>query len=946
MKRKEFLQTSALFSIGSMLLPGNISFAQISDNEDLAYRLFKNPPAQYHPYVRWWWNGDKVEKAELTRELELLKTAGIGGVEINPIQFPQHTDDMGRRSLVWLSDEWIEMLDHTLKETKRLGLTADLLVGSGWPFGAEFLQGEERAEIITIGVKKIEGEFDFEISLFDLIKIADPSIVSLHSRREPLVQKVYLVPDPMTSLDQVKDLSDQIPNGFIKVSIPLGRWAIYAQVITRGFQSVLNGAPGANGPVLNHFNKEAVEKYLNHMTDTIQQKIGPLKGRLRAFFTDSLEVEGANWCSDMAEEFKKRRGYDILPYLPFILFKFGGMGSVSDYNYGVAHSDDFRDVLERIRLDFKITMAELFYERFCLSFETWCKKNGVQSRVQPYGRGYHIVDGALTFDIPEGETWVRPHSGKDMPENNPGWGRSYDMMNKYVTSAAHLNGKRLISCEECTNTSVVFSTTLQLLKLCSDQSLISGVTHSVYHGFNYSPPDAPFPGWIRYGNFMNERNTYWPYFKYLNEYKARISALLQQADFYSDIALLPCEYDAWSKYGDWLDVTSKYFQKDEDFREIRDLKYIALLWEAIHHNGNACDFVSEKIIAEATMQNGLIQFGNKKYHTLFLLSMEIMDESTAKKILEFLKCGGKVFCIDRIPSTGVGFHNKETKSKALKAVMDEIISYKDKFIFLKKPDSDYIGWVKSLQQQYNIKPYITIDGVNPFIQQIRYSTKDFELIFVTNSSYNNSYEIKMSPDGSLIKDRQAYVWDAVSGDRYRLDNNENWDFTLYPADSKIIVCENSIRKDAKAFREAPQAQDNFKTIDQWEVEFIPINNGEVRKVKMSALKDLKDTEFMNFTGKIIYRNSFRGNADWLDLGVVQGLSDVKVNGKEAGVRWYGRHIYSLKKLVNNDLNTVEIGIVVVMCNYMKSLKDNPIAQGWTRNQSIQSMGLMGPVMVF
>jgi len=46
------------------------------------------------------------------------------------------------------------------------------------------------------------------------------------------------------------------------------------------------------------------------------------------------------------------------------------------------------------------------------------------------------------------------------------------------------------------------------------------------------------------------------------------------------------------------------------------------------------------------------------------------------------------------------------------------------------------------------------------------------------------------------------------------------------------------------------------------------------------------------------------------------------------------------------LNRVEIGIVVVMCNYMKSLKDNPIAQGWTRNQSIQSMGLMGPVMVF
>lgn len=944
MKRKEFLQTSAMLSAGTMWFPEKIVFEKISERGDSMYQLFKNPLMSYHPYVRWWWNGDKVEKAEITRELELLKSAGIGGVEINPIQFPKRTDDLGKRSLVWLSEEWIDMLDHTLKETKRLGLVADLLVGSGWPFGAEFLHGEECAEIITIGVKKMEGQFDFEISLFDLIKQADPAIVSPSSLRESVVQKVYLVPDPMTSLDQVKDLSEQIPNGYIKATLPLGRWAVCAQVITRSFQSVLNGAPGANGPVLNHFNKAAVEKYLNHMTDTIQQKIGSLKGRVRAFFTDSLEVEGANWCADMAEEFKRRRGYDILPYLPFILFKYGGMGSVADYDYGVTYSDGLREDLERIRLDFKITLAELFYERFSLSFQNWCEKNGVQSRVQPYGRGYHVVDG-LPFDIPEGETWVRPHSGKDMPETNPGWGRSYDVMNKYVSSAAHLNGKRLISCEECTNTSVVFSATLQLLKLCSDQSILSGVTHSVYHGFNYSPPDAPFPGWIRYGTFLNERNTWWPYFNYLNKYKARISALLQQADFYSDIALLPCEYDAWAKYGDWLDVTANYWVQDESLHNIRQLKYIALLWEAVHHNGNACDFVSEKIIAEADMQNGVMKFGNKKYHTLFLLSMEIMNASTAEKLLEFLKCGGQIFCIDRLPFKSAGFLNREANDKKLKAVMDEIISFKDKFIFLLKPDKDYISWFKSLQQQYPVKPYLTIHGVNPFIQQIRYSAPDFDLIFLANSAAGNRYELEIIPDESLIKNKQVYLWDAESGNRYRVEKKESWNFTLYPAESKIIICETGKKIKTENFKE-PQAQDKYKMNDQWEVEFFPVNNGEVKKLKMRVLKDLKDTEFVNFSGKVIYRNSFTGKADWLDLGIVHGVSEVKINGKEAGLRWFGRHLYSLKNFLNEGENKVEIGVVVVICNYMKSLKDNPVAQGWTKNQLMQSMGLAGPVWLF
>ncbi|MDR1779954.1 MAG: glycoside hydrolase family 2, partial [Tannerella sp.] len=70
-------------------------------DDDSLYELFRNPPATAKPFVRWWWNGDKLSAKEIVRELDVMKAAGIGGVEINPIAFPGG-DDLGIPSLPWL----------------------------------------------------------------------------------------------------------------------------------------------------------------------------------------------------------------------------------------------------------------------------------------------------------------------------------------------------------------------------------------------------------------------------------------------------------------------------------------------------------------------------------------------------------------------------------------------------------------------------------------------------------------------------------------------------------------------------------------------------------------------------------------------------------------------------------------------------------------------------
>lgn len=947
MKRRTFLLQGGLLSTGFAILSSSPSWAANALNDfagkDELYDLFKNPPAIYRPFVRWWWNGDKVEKAELIRELHVMKDAGIGGVEINPIKFPNKADDMGKPTLRWLSDEWIDAVESTVKEAKNIGITCDLIVGSGWPFGAEYLEGEERCQLMVIGTKKLEGPLEYEVSEFDLLKEADPPLQSPFSGRTMDFVSLKLVPATMSNLNEVKDLSDQIGKKTIKVNIPKGKWVLYVQVKITGFMEVINGAPGAEGPVLNHLNEDAVKKYLNHMTDTIQKRMGPLAPWIRSFFSDSMEQEGANWTSDMAEQFKKRRGYDLMPYLPFTMFKTGGMGNTIDYNYGAAFTPEFNDIIQRVRYDYDLTKSELLEERFIKPFVEWCKQNKVLSRAQAYGRGFFPLEGSFDFDIPECETWIKYGLGGEVNETNYRIGRANTMINKWVSSAAHLKGKRLISCEELTNTDMVFNDTLEIQKVAGDQSTISGVTHPVFHGFNYSPPDAPFPGWIRYGAYFNEKNTWWPYFKRFTDYKARFSALFQHADMFADIAVLPPVFDMWSIYA----------AQNEPFPLLTYPDYLLNIWEAMHRCGNACDYTSDGVLRVSEVKNGRLVYGPRSYHTLVLIQVERMDPETTAKLLEFVKAGGRIFCIETIPHKSLGLNNWQSREQEVQNHVTQMKNYPDRFIQLKKPEKDFIHWYKGVQQQYNITPYVTVQQPNQFVTQCRYQAGDREMLLFINSNMEIPYPMEVTIAPEILAKRQAWVWDADTGERYKLDiPGGQLTLNLGPAEARLIVFDKV--KKGNPYK-APLVSGNKTTAmpARWSATFRHMN-GTTKEYTFDALKDLKDTDFVSFSGTVTYKTSIDvtdvNAAQYLNLGKVVGISTVTVNGQQAGTQWYGRRIYDISKLVKPGSNIIEVSVVTTMGNYLKTLADNPVAQLWTnnqrKNQPIQSMGLIGPVTCY
>ena len=199
------------------------------------------------------------------------------------------------------------------------------------------------------------------------------------------------------------------------------------------------------------------------------------------------------------------------------------------------------------------------------------------------------VESLMDVDIPECETWYHKENGEIFPDDKMS-GHGYKMVNKFVASGAHLSGKNVVSCEEITNTRFVFNETLERIKITGDLSNLSGVTHPVLHGYNYSPAEAPFPGWVRYGTFYNERNPLWRFFPEWISYKARLSTVLRNSEMQTDIALMQPLVDMWTY------LAPQFEPSPGKWRPF----YVNTLWEAVHQNGGGCDYLTESILQRST----------------------------------------------------------------------------------------------------------------------------------------------------------------------------------------------------------------------------------------------------------------------------------------------------------------------------------------------------------
>ena len=101
--------------------------------------------------------GSAVDEAEITRHLQLFYEAGIGGVEISPIY---GVTGEQARFIPFLSPRWIDMLRHTVRQARRLGMDVDLLCGTGWPLGGPWVRAEDApARVLFESYIVAEGDY-------------------------------------------------------------------------------------------------------------------------------------------------------------------------------------------------------------------------------------------------------------------------------------------------------------------------------------------------------------------------------------------------------------------------------------------------------------------------------------------------------------------------------------------------------------------------------------------------------------------------------------------------------------------------------------------------------------------------------------------------------------------------------------------------------------------
>jgi hypothetical protein len=546
------------------------------------------------PWTRWWWEGSAVNKADLTWNLEQYQQAGLGGVEITPI-YGVHGYE--KQFINFLSPQWMSMLTYTLAESKRLGLGVDMANATGWPFGGPWVTDADAAKSVYYKTYSVDGGASLkepvEYLREAMVRTANNKNVSIDSVLAPVSRNKNL---QALALDQIQfpgklplqilmaysndgtilDLTNKVQSdGRLNWVAPPGRWTLYGLFEGLHGKMVERAAPGGEGYAMDHFSSAAAKNYFKHFDQAFK---GYDLSWLRGFFNDSYEVDDArgqaNWTSDLFASFKRAKGYDLRNHLPAL---FGKADPESN---------------SRVLYDYRSVIDEMILQHFTKEWKKWGQAKGKILRNQSHGSPANTLDLYSVVDIPETE-------GADI------------LRFKFATSAANVTGKKLASSESATWLNEHFLSSLGDVKKAIDLYFLGGINHIFYHGTEYSPKDAPWPGWLFYAAVhFQPVNPQWKDFHALNSYVTRVQSFMQQGRASNDVLVYYPIVDKYSEIGGPL---LQHFDGMEKNFENTSFEHVSK-W--LLENGYAFDFFSDRQLQHFSVNAGKVQTGGGSYRTI------------------------------------------------------------------------------------------------------------------------------------------------------------------------------------------------------------------------------------------------------------------------------------------------------------------------------------------
>jgi hypothetical protein len=902
----------------------NLSSQEKSATPDRAalQKLFENPPDSSRIMMRWWWFGPAVTKPELEREMQLMKSAGIGGFEVQPV-YPLALDDptTGIKNLPFLSDEFIDTLRFVSEKAHALGLRMDLTIGSGWPYGGPQVPIRHAAGQLRLQRTKVDN---------DSTRVPIPSLGAGEKLLAVFLARFEgqaIVAGSVQQLSVSQDGTVELPTGLS------GPHEVLFFIASRTGMMVKRPAVGAEGYVVDHYDAAAVREYQTEVGDRLMQAFGA--NPPYAVFCDSLEVFQSDWTGDFLDEFRKRRGYDLKPYLPSLFFDM-----------------EPKTKTEAIRHDWGKTLTELFNERFVVPMRQWAGQHQTLFRMQGYGMPPAELSSNALADLPEGE--------------GPQW--KIVRATRWASSASHLYNRPVTSSETWTWIhSPVFRATPLDLKAEADLHFLQGINQLVGHGWPYTAEGVEYPGWRFYAaGALNNQNPWWIAMPDVSRYLQRVSALLRQGQPVNDVALYLPNSDAWAHF------SAGRVHLIETLRDQVGSEVMPQVLEA----GFNLDFFDDDALRQVGgVEKNALRLGPGRYRVVILPGVERIPLDTLTKLAEFARGGGVLIATRRLPSLAPGFLATDSEHKQIRDLSRNLFEGQSAPAHFIEDEKRLGSRLFELLQRD-----ISLSTPSPDIGFVHRTTQDGEIYFIANTG-NTSVKANAT---FRVHGKNVEWWDPISGRKSKAQplpgtsDGTTVQLNLAPYESTVLVIsERSLRqRPSRHPHSPPQAIDLSQG---WQVSFgqgIPPKTME----RLHSWTDDKETRY--FSGVATYEKNVvvpkemiqPGLAVRLDFGEGQPLPPhnlragmqawleapvreaavVYVNEERAGAVWCPPYSLDVTPFLKAGVNHVKVVVGNLAVNYMAghSLPDYRLlnlrygvrfeAQDLDKIQPVAS-GLLGPI---
>lgn len=957
---------------------------------------FQSPPQEAKLWCYWWWLNGNTTKETITRDLTEMSEKGFGGVLLVDANGSNQNGNLSAPAgPTFGGPEWTALYVHALEVAAQLHLKVILNITSGWNLGGPDVKPAEASKLLTwshvqIGGKGFHGAFPMpgerngfykQIAVLAYPLAHGPDLAAPSNSRMPIrnlraknasVELGFSMPatdfllsdNPVhpdeqdTTVDKVVNISSAMDaSGHLNWTPPEpGIWEVLRIGYTDSDARVSTSSGAWQGLAIDYLDRKAFDTYWDKTVVPLLNAAKPyLRTTLTGLATDSWELGGTNWTERFIDEFKRRRGYNPVPYLPVVTGRIVGDRAASN-----AFLNDLRRTVGDLITDHYDHFAKRAQE-YGLGIQ--CESGG------PHGAPMDALETFRSSTVPQTEFWAKSNEHRFMDEDR--------YFTKEAASAADIYGKALVAQEGLTSIGPQWSESLATdLKPSFDQALTEGMNRLVWHEFTSSPDSTGLPGDEYFaGTHLNPKITWWKqggaFFTYLN----RSQFLMQQGHAVDDVVYF---------YGDAVPNFVR-LKRDDPARALPGYDY---------------DVTNEDALLNSLHTKGgvLATPAGNEYRLLAMPRGGRLSLPALRRVAAFVKEGGNISGARPIGPTGILTEKDEEEFQALTGAMwSECDSGRHRY----GSGTVYCGTANFALHAMGVEPDFESDSTD--VDYVHRRAGEVDVYFIRNGTP----KAKNFVATFRLSGKTPEVWDAVTGrispeaSYWMREGRTRVPLHLEPYGSEFVVFSNpeSVRVlrvlrdgvqqnivaegDAQTGWSLSQAepgeyvlelsdgrsqrlkvtageQTELKAAD-WKISFQPGRGAPAGEQRLSAFASWSDNDIPGiryFSGTGAYKTSvdLRIRPDQhvsIRMTDIREVCTVRINGKEAGTLWAIPYVIDITKFVHPGANTIELDVTNLWPNRIIGDAQPSATERFTHTNirkytaasPLLPSGLIGPVVL-